>query len=99
MGRATSHCMQCGNPKDSGSFLDDYCQECFAAAEGAKADAIANGKDPVAARRAALAARAHNAHRNFVDPRAIDRRTIWMSGAPSNHAPVNDVSGLPFSGR
>jgi hypothetical protein len=52
----------------------------MAAEAGARADAEANGRDPNEAARAALAARAHTSHRNFVDPRSIDRRTIWLNG-------------------
>lgn len=77
--RQTSYCMNCGGQK-VGDFLADYCHDCNAAVEGAKAAALAAGGDPAAARRAALAARAHHAHCNFVDPRAIDRKTIWLTG-------------------
>ena len=77
--RQTSYCMNCGDHKGS-NFLADYCDGCFAAIEGAQAAAVAEGGDMSAARRAALAERAHHAHRNFVDPRAIDRNTIWRNG-------------------
>jgi len=78
--RPTAHCMNCGKPKDMGHFMDNFCLDCGTAIEGAVAAAQAEGTDPGAARREALAARAHTAHRNFVDPRGIDRKTIWLSG-------------------
>lgn len=80
MARPTSHCMNCGHAKESGQFLADFCGDCFSAIEGAKAQATAEGTNLDAARRKALAERAHVAHRNFVDPRVIDRKTIWMTG-------------------
>ena len=98
--RPTAHCMTCGSPKEMGRFLDNHCTDCFSAIEGAVAAAMADGTDPGAARRAALASRAHTAHRNFVDPRAIDRKTVWLSGnRPGEEPPPNYVSGLPISGR
>jgi hypothetical protein len=83
--RVTSHCQNCGNRKAAGDMYELYCYDCFSSAEGAKAAAVAEGKDPSDARRDALARRAHIAHRNFTDPRGIDRKTIWMYGnAPKN---------------
>ena len=81
-----------------GHFADDFCVDCFAAIEGAVTAAKVEGRDPAEARRAALASRAHNAHRNFVDPRAIDRRTIWLSGNKPVDPPPNPFSGLPLAG-
>lgn len=78
--RSTSHCMNCGSPKAQGEYLNDYCGTCFSAKEGAAAAAAAEGKDPNEARRRALAERAHTAHRNFTDPRTIDRHTVWLEG-------------------
>ena len=80
MGRMTSSCMNCGGVKEQGEFLNDYCSECMSAVAGAEAAAQAENGDTAAARRRALADRAHIAHRNFVDPRAIDRRTMWLTG-------------------
>lgn len=76
----TSHCMNCGGPKAHGEFLDNYCGECMSAVAGAEAEAQASNSDTAAARRRVLADRAHIAHRNFVDPRALDRRTQWLTG-------------------
>lgn len=76
--RLTDKCPQCGGAKLN--LTASYCEDCFAAVAGAEAAAVAAGEDPVIARRRALEGRAHKAHRNFPDPRAIDRRTIWMTG-------------------
>jgi hypothetical protein len=71
--------MNCGNDKGT-NFHANYCDECTAVIAGAEADAQAKGTDIYDARRAALATRAHRAHKNFVDPRVIDRKTVWLYG-------------------
>ncbi len=78
MSRMTDVCPQCGGSKLN--LTAHYCEDCMAAVAGAEAAAQAEGSDPIVARRRALEARAHKAHRNFVDPRAVDRRAIWMTG-------------------
>jgi hypothetical protein len=75
----TSHCMNCGEDKGS-NFHANYCDTCTAAMEGAAADALAKGNDVSDARRTALAERAHTAHRNFKDPRGINRKSDWLYG-------------------
>lgn len=80
MPRPTSSCMNCGGAKSQGEYLADYCGDCFAAIAGAQADPANAGRDQYEVKRAALAARAHHAHRNFVDPRSIDRHTQWVFG-------------------
>lgn len=76
--RMTDVCPQCGGSKPNLSAT--HCDECFSAVAGAEAAAVAAGQDPSIARRQALEARAHKAHRNFVDPRTVDRKTIWSTG-------------------
>jgi hypothetical protein len=78
MSRLTDVCPHCLGPKLN--LTANYCEDCMAAVAGAEAAAQAAGDDPVIARRRALEARAHKAHRNFPDPRAFDRKTIWMTG-------------------
>lgn len=75
----TSHCMNCGSDKGS-NFHANYCDACNAAMAGAEAAAVAEHRNVYIAKRAALAERAHNAHRNFVDPRTVDRKTTWLYG-------------------
>lgn len=88
MSRMTANCQNCGSPKQQGEFANLYCSDCFAAIAGAEAKAMAENTDTAAARREALAARAHTAHRNFTDPRILDRKTIWLTGnRPSEGAP------------
>jgi hypothetical protein len=76
--RQTDRCPQCGGPKSN--LVANYCETCFSQAEGARAAAVAEGKDGDKAYREALNARAHRAHNNFPDPRAMDRKTIWLYG-------------------
>ena len=76
--RMTDTCPQCGGAKPN--LTATHCEDCFAAVAAAEADAVANKQDPSVARRRALEARAHRAHRNFTDPRVIDRKTIWLMG-------------------
>ena len=78
--RMTASCSNCGGAKSHGEFANIYCTDCFSAIAGAEAKATVENTDLAAARREALAARAHTAHRNFTDPRALDRRTIWLNG-------------------
>jgi hypothetical protein len=74
--------MNCGGQKSMGELASAYCNECMAAVAGAEAEAQASNTDPFAARREALATRAHTANRNFIDPRAVgaDRKTQWLYG-------------------
>ena len=76
--RQTDVCPQCGGSKPN--LSENFCDDCFAAVAGAQAAAVAEGKDPYLARRIALESRAHKAHRNFPDPRTIDRKTVWSTG-------------------
>lgn len=86
--RMTSSCQNCGLAKSHGEFSAHYCTACFAAIAGAEAKATVEGGDTLTARREALAARAHIAHRNFTDPRVIDRHAIWLNAnkPPERHA-------------
>lgn len=76
--RQTDVCPQCGGSKMN--LTANYCEDCMAAVAGAEAAASAAGEDIGLARRLALEARAHSAHRNFVDPRNVNRKTIWLYG-------------------
>jgi len=79
--RLSDHCQRCGGPKLN--LTATHCEDCFAAKAGAEAAAAAEGQDADGVRLAglrALEARSHKAHRNFPDPRAMDRKTIWMTG-------------------
>jgi hypothetical protein len=83
----TSHCGNCGEDKGS-NFHANYCDTCTSLAAGAEAAAQAEGRNIYVARRAALAERAHSARKNFVDPRSLNKRTIWLYGnAPPEALP------------
>lgn len=77
--RMSATCLNCGGHKGQGEFLNAYCSDCFSAMEGAKAAAAAAGEDPNIAARRVMNERAHTAHKNFVDPRVLDRKAIWQS--------------------
>lgn len=77
--RMSATCLNCGSHKGQGEFLSAYCGDCFSAMEGAKAAAAAAGEDQNAAARRAMSERAHTAHKNFVDPRLLDRNSIWAN--------------------
>lgn len=77
--RLSAVCLNCGGQKPQGEFLNAYCSDCFSAVEGAKTAAAAAGEDPSVAARRAMHERAHTAHKNFVDPRVLDRNFIWAN--------------------
>lgn len=91
MGFPSSLCRNCGGSKQ-GKFLDDYCGGCVADVAGAEAAAAAAGQDTAEARRQALQARAHQSRRNYVDPRAINRRTMWNYGNAPGAIPTEGAS-------
>lgn len=90
---ASSLCRNCGNAKTQMEYQNDYCGGCVSAVAGAEAAASAANGDTGEARRQALQARAHQSRRNYTDPRAVDRRTMWNYGNAPGAIPTEGASG------
>jgi len=59
-------------------YTENYCEACSAAVKESREYALREQLDPGAATRTALAQRAHDAHRNKIDPRyPITRADYW----------------------
>jgi len=77
-------CRNCGRSKTPNFYHENYCEDCTVAVEKATAAAEKADADPGAARREALAERAHNVHNNRVDPRKpVSRADYWAAADPT----------------
>jgi hypothetical protein len=89
----TSVCRNCGNAKSPAEYANNYCNLCDANIKEKVEHAVKTGADTDAARREALAERAHNSSRNRPDPRgfvprvdtsAFDARIQIEPGSPGD---------------
>jgi hypothetical protein len=64
----SSTCRNCGSSKSLKDYAENYCDACTTAIKEAREHAIHENLDVGAATRAALATRAHDIHRNRVNP-------------------------------
>ena len=77
-------CRNCGLTKTPNTYWDHYCTACQTAIDTASARARKAETDIGAARREALAERAHNVHQNHIDPRQpLSRADTWTAADPN----------------
>lgn len=75
----SSTCRNCGLPKNISNYADNYCSDCTTAVKEAREFAIRENTDIGTSQRKALAERAHDAHRNHVDPRyPVTKADYWV---------------------
>jgi len=76
-------CRNCGEVKTPAYYSENYCKTCTDALDKATAEARKNDADAGAARREALAQRAHSAHNNHISPRRpLTRGDYWNAAHP-----------------
>lgn len=77
-------CRNCGGTKTPDTYWDDYCTDCQKAINISREEAIKAGTDLGAAKRSALAERAHTVHNNRPDPRRpLTRGDYWTAADPN----------------
>lgn len=75
-------CYNCGNPKTPRYYGENYCEDCTKAVSEARDKAEKAQTDLGIATREALAARAHDIHRNRTDPRMPFTRSDYWNKPP-----------------
>jgi hypothetical protein len=79
----SSSCRNCGQPKTFEYYSENYCEACMTATKEAREFAVREKQDIGTATRNALAQRAHDSHRNKLDPRhPFGKNEYWAAGAP-----------------